>query len=291
MAVLEEQLGSEQWQHRLADVISAVGDESFCWRLADLFRSAIAFDDLMILLFAHGKPPVLLHGHSTSSEKQLLEKHYINGAYVLDPCYQMALNSRWGFFSFNDIAPDGFYSSELYRIYYEKSAVLEEMDYLIEGDDCFINISVTRFNQSPQFSQAEKERLQLLEPLVSAAVKEYLKQNIQTPEEEKIPLHKMMAEVLELFGTSLLTSRETHVVHLILKGYSAQSIADHLDISINTVKLHRKNAYAKLDIGSQSELFHLFIDSLTCIDDNFSKDPLVAYLKVPEGQDTSPIVE
>ena len=106
-------------------------------------------------------------------------------------------------------------------------------------------------------------------------------QHMKTISQDKLPLHKMMAEVLELFGTSVLTSRETHVVHLILKGYSAKSIAEHLVISINTVKLHRKNAYAKLDISSQSELFHLFIDSLSCIDESCTRDPLVTYLQVP----------
>ena len=41
------------------------------------------------------------------------------------------------------------------------------------------------------------------------------------------------------------------------------SIATLLNISVGTVKVHRKNIYAKLEISSQSELFSLFLPLLT----------------------------
>jgi DNA-binding CsgD family transcriptional regulator len=40
-------------------------------------------------------------------------------------------------------------------------------------------------------------------------------------------------------------------------------VAEQLSISPGTVKIHRKNIYAKLGIGSQSELLGLFIRDLT----------------------------
>ena len=46
---------------------------------------------------------------------------------------------------------------------------------------------------------------------------------------------------------------------LILKGHSSYSIAATLGVSPNTVKVHRRQAYAKLNISSQAELFHLFL--------------------------------
>ncbi|EMV9186339.1 helix-turn-helix transcriptional regulator, partial [Escherichia coli] len=44
--------------------------------------------------------------------------------------------------------------------------------------------------------------------------------------------------------------------------HSSASVAEQLDISPGTVKIHRKNLYAKLGIGSQSELLGLFIREL-----------------------------
>ena len=64
-------------------------------------------------------------------------------------------------------------------------------------------------------------------------------------------------------GRTNLTNRETEVISLILRGYSSLSISAMLDISIGTVKVHRKNIYAKLEISSQGELFSLFLPLLT----------------------------
>ena len=42
-----------------------------------------------------------------------------------------------------------------------------------------------------------------------------------------------------------ITSREQEVLTLIAKGYSGKAIAEHLFISVNTVKYHRKNLLGK----------------------------------------------
>lgn len=52
-----------------------------------------------------------------------------------------------------------------------------------------------------------------------------------------------------------LTERELEVCAMIVTGYRAEAIAARLGISPNTVATHRKNAYAKLRISSQTELF------------------------------------
>jgi DNA-binding CsgD family transcriptional regulator len=53
----------------------------------------------------------------------------------------------------------------------------------------------------------------------------------------------------------LLTQRELEICAMIATGYRAEAIGALLGISPNTVATHRKNAYAKLAISSQSELF------------------------------------
>lgn len=78
----------------------------------------------------------------------------------------------------------------------------------------------------------------------------------------------------------MLTGREAKVIRLYLQGHSTMSISERLDISTHTVSMHRKNACAKLDISSQFELFHMFIDSLSCYDPQAGQDPLQAYLGI-----------
>jgi DNA-binding CsgD family transcriptional regulator len=71
-----------------------------------------------------------------------------------------------------------------------------------------------------------------------------------------------LQQVLEKFGSSLLTPREREVVRLILKGYPSKSVARTLSISTQTEQVHRKNIYHKLGISSHSELFTLFFDAI-----------------------------
>lgn len=53
---------------------------------------------------------------------------------------------------------------------------------------------------------------------------------------------------------SLLSDREIDIVKLIRDGYSNQAIADHLFISINTVKTHLNHIYQKLEVSSRTGL-------------------------------------
>lgn len=61
------------------------------------------------------------------------------------------------------------------------------------------------------------------------------------------------------FGEGLLTPREREVVEHTLKGHSADAVGAILGISPGTVRIHRRNIYAKLRINSQGELFSKFI--------------------------------
>ena len=84
-----------------------------------------------------------------------------------------------------------------------------------------------------------------------------------------------------------LTERETQVINLVLHGHSTKTVAEKLSISMETVKLHRKHAYAKLEVSSQAELFYLFLDSVMSAKDYEGGDTLVAYMQPPEKRPRS----
>ena len=50
-----------------------------------------------------------------------------------------------------------------------------------------------------------------------------------------------------------LTAREIEILRLIAAGMRNQEIADHLFISLSTVKRHIANAYGKLDVSHRTE--------------------------------------
>jgi DNA-binding NarL/FixJ family response regulator len=63
--------------------------------------------------------------------------------------------------------------------------------------------------------------------------------------------------------TIRLTSREEEVLVLLSKGYSNKELADHLSLSIDTVRSHLKHIYEKMHVRSRTEAVIRFMDSKT----------------------------
>jgi len=189
-------------------------------------------------------------------------------------------------FEFSD--PDGwsqpnqniFLKSAFYRVYYGNSGLRDECGYLIPIQDAgFINISLGR-TSTKIFSKPQLLLLHEIEPLITTLCGMHWKPKQQS-DEPGTSLRGQLENALGCFGDSVLTNRECQVMNLILLGHSTKQLAEVLEISPETVKLHRKHAYAKLDISTQSELFYLFIDSLMSVDGYDSGDPLIAYSRTP----------
>jgi RNA polymerase sigma factor (sigma-70 family) len=51
----------------------------------------------------------------------------------------------------------------------------------------------------------------------------------------------------------LLTQREKEVVHLLSLGLTYEQIANRIDVSHETVKMHLKNIYRKLNVQNKIE--------------------------------------
>ena len=67
-----------------------------------------------------------------------------------------------------------------------------------------------------------------------------------------------------------------------ISGYSSALTAQRLSTTEGTIKIHRKNIYRKLEIGSQAELFSLFINCIPfAMPEAASVDPLKTYQSAP----------
>ncbi|WP_302962904.1 LuxR family transcriptional regulator [uncultured Adlercreutzia sp.] len=74
---------------------------------------------------------------------------------------------------------------------------------------------------------------------------------------EGASLDERVAVARERFG---LTEREADVLRLLASGRNAVSIQEALFISYNTVKVHKRNIYTKMDVHSQQEILSLMED-------------------------------
>lgn len=60
-------------------------------------------------------------------------------------------------------------------------------------------------------------------------------------------------EFRKTFHESELTKREIEILQLVKMGLSNKEIASRLFISLETVKKHLKNTYAKLDVKNRAQ--------------------------------------
>lgn len=248
--------------------------------LVRMLKSLVPFDNAVILHYRHGEKPLIVYNDLPPLEIKQQIDEFINGAFLIEPFYRAAVDDRVsGLNRLSDLAPNGFEKTEYYRTYFRYTEIKDEIGFIIHlSADQFINISMGRLTFSHCFNRTQISLLDDITEVIETLCKlQWVAENgVQQAAENKLP--GQLDSALKHFGTAYLTDRETQVVQLFLHGHSTKSIAERLGISPETVKLHRKNSYAKLDVSSQAELFHLFIDSLASLSSYSGGDPLVGYL-------------
>ena len=269
-----------QFSQELANLLPFARTDEFPAKFAALFKSLVPTDNVMIISYPNKKLPVIDHNDLPPNQQTSIVDQFIAGAFILDPYYIAASKrAKSGFFHLSEVAPDNFKQSEYNQVYFKHSGLSDECGYLLrlgEGDKTFINISLGQIETGETFNEDHLQCLSEITPLIEAMAK-YHWQADESNSDTQLDMREQLETALECFGTSILTERENQMVQMILHGYSSKAIAERFGISVETVKLHRKNAYAKLDLGTQGELFNLFINSLMNIEHYDGGDPLISY--------------
>ncbi len=261
----------------LGGALHALGSPPFVPALAALLGALVPADDVMMVRYRRGQAPELLHDLSTGRESATNLALYLKGAYLLDPFYRaFADGVAPGCYRLHQLAPTAFRGSEYFRLHYARTGFRDEIGFLLTpAPACCVHLSLARRTARARFSAAEHRRLLDFEPVLRELVARHW---APAPVAVPPPLTTQLDSALRLFGRDFLTEREAEVLQLLLRGHSTKSIAERLGISPETVKLHRKHSYAKLDVSSQAELFHLFIDALGSRGSYRGGDPLTGYL-------------
>jgi len=267
---------------QISNVIPYVQTQGFTERFAELFKAIVPTDNLMILIFPSKNIPKIEYNDIPPENRTSIESKYVGGAFLLDPFYLKATKQgKSGFFHLNDIAPQGFKNSEYNRSYFKLSGISAECGYLIPvGKDKKRIINISLGKMDGDYSNKQLKKLAEITPIIETLANEHW-QDSEVELDSKTDLKQQLETALECFGNSILTDREGQTVHMILHGYSSKAIAKRLNISIETVKRHRNNAYTKLDLGTQGELFSLFINSIMNIENYAAGDPLISYHSKP----------
>ncbi|MDH4656381.1 LuxR C-terminal-related transcriptional regulator [Pseudomonas sp. JS3066] len=265
------------WHAGLALAMASVAEAGFCERLAEALASLVPIESVLLGLECKGLPPRPLYQRGIPAEyrEALTERYYARG-YMLDPfCLALENGLAEGFYHLSEIAPDDFFNSEYYRTYYLKCGSVEDAHFIVDlGGQRKVSLCVYQGRSGARFSTAELDLLRAAQPLVRELIRQFdergglvrcLDGHGPAPMHSApaAALNQQIREAFMNFGSDRLTEREREIAHLLLRGHSAKSSAKVLEISPETVRMHRKNLYTKLEISSQAELFALFIDWLT----------------------------
>jgi len=259
----------------VAEALHSLGTESFASTLVTGLRRLAPLEDATLLHYDRGDLPKLVYRENVRARGVDTMERYLQGAVLLDPYYQAAAEEqRFGLFRLDELAPERFRESEYYRSWYRNCGYSDECGYLVDlGGGAFVNIALGRTGRR-RFSDLQTQRLRALCPAIDSLCQRHWASGSGSGDGLRRQLHLALDE----FGSSLLTEREAQAINLILHGHSTKSIAARLGISVETVKLHRKHAYAKLEVSSQAELFYLFLDSVMSAGNYRGGDTLVSYL-------------
>lgn len=157
--------------------------------------------------------------------------------------------------------------------YYDRLGIGEEATYVMRRPERVVSISLFKRREADTYSCAQRNELgQMIGLMLKSTERhaELLSDRAAVPADRDAASgtqdHGWMQNRTEKFArlrsallmdASQLTLREAEICALIVLGHTVLAISLILGISTNTVATHRKRAYAKLNISSQTELFNV----------------------------------
>lgn len=255
-----------EWVEDIGRVFTGAADGQSALELVAMLKRACDFDHCVVFAYSGEEVPLCLFHTFSAEQYRDFVSDYQAGPYLLDPFYKASYDAvPANLYGIRDLAPDHFFLSEYYLSYYRRMLLRDEIGYFGEAAPGIRTVvSLMRADHRQRFDESEKHRLRQFEPLVRAFVANLWRDGRfgfgERPAKDS--LHERLEQGFLEFGKEQLTRREQQICRLLLRGHSSASISKELSICAGTVKIHRKNLYAKLGVSSHSELFLAFLDSI-----------------------------
>ena len=243
------------WNDLVGAALASVGSRGFPDALANALHQLTPFQMMNGFFYSPNGRAFDLYNEKIVAERSIIVDRYLAGAFVLDPFYDaVSKDGSERMIVMRELAPDDFLQTEYYRLHYATTQIVDEIGFVIRMENDFVGVlSLSRTGAAPLFNADELDLLHASAPIVCALAQRHWFHAPTRSLEARQALPPARIE------HPLLTRREIEIVTLILKGHSNLSLANVLQLSPNTVKVHRRQIYAKLNISSQAELFRLFL--------------------------------
>ncbi len=245
------------WSAALGDLIGQIGREGFALALRRALSVCTGFESMVVTRYRGTSEPVCLFHDLDDVQAAISVSFYATGPFLLDPFYLACREGRApGVWRLQDLVPSSFLLSEYYRRFYRRVRIRDELGLLLpDGPEGWFILSLARSLRSPEFDEAARARVRAgLPPLQAAIRRHWGRPDAAAAAEVRLG---QAQDLMGFLGAVSLSPREAEIIHLVLQGHSSPTIAASLGLAEGTVKVHRRNAYAKLGISSQGELFSM----------------------------------
>ena len=242
----------------LGRTVAHIGTQGFWKQLVLLLHQCLPFDNALAIFYPlEGAPQALEEYDAQPTSKPASMLTYLNGLYLLDPFFQACREGySSGVYRLEEVAPDHFRQSEYFLNYFHDNVLEDEVQLILQLPG--IGTLSLSLGMQRRFSAEDTG----LMTMMAAWVLPLMQQHWQQSTQRAPAMDSQIRDALSQFGCGVLSDRELEIARLVLRGFSSKAMAERLNISPDTVKVHRRHLYAKLDISSQPELFSLFIQSL-----------------------------
>lgn len=261
---------AEMRDRALSEVVAALGTAEFPKNMAKFLRRCLPFDNFIVLAYCGERNPVVLYREfSDPVVYEAMDSEYLTTNYVFDPFYKAHIGGlKSGMHRLFDLAPDRFKQTSYFKLYYEKTTLIDEVAAFARTDTGLTVTACMGTDRSSGrlFSRKHLAVLKGHELVVASLMQHHWRDHKLSPDKTDVPnlpLVDRLRQTLKLTMGISLSKRQSEVAILILQGHSSKSISLALEVSTHTVKVFRRQLYAKCNISSQAELFAMILPMLS----------------------------
>jgi DNA-binding CsgD family transcriptional regulator len=262
---------SYDWGFHVARIIDGIGRDTLSLRVLSALAALVDFEHTGLFVFQRAcRPRDVLAPYLDGA----FHRRYCGGTYKLDPFYKVAQEtSAGGVFRMRELDPgyhrylDGYEMGPGLAdlglaapagedaVGQARSQLCEEIGYLLPiAGGRVVHIPLIRSMARCPFADDDIERLRGLASILQAAFDQHFRTLSDTDTTDDAGPGD---DVLRRRLIAGLTPRELEVARRVAAGLTSAELGRQLGIARQTVKVHRKNVYRKLDVGSQAELARL----------------------------------
>jgi DNA-binding CsgD family transcriptional regulator len=264
---------AERLDRAVSDVVRSLGKVEFPINFARFLRQCVPFDNFIVLAYSGERNPVVLYREFRDPVVyEAMDSEYVTANYVLDPFYIAHIQGvNSGLHRLFDVAPDRFKQTSYYELYYEKTTLIDEVAAFARTETGLTITACMGTDRSSGrvFTKKHLATLSRHTLFISSLMElhwndhEILSAEVDAT---NVPLVKRLRETLIRNRGIHLSPRQSEVAIFILQGHSSKSISLNIGVSAATIKVFRKQLYAKCNISSQAELFAMILPMLSSVE-------------------------